>query len=120
MSQPRPTVLVVDDDETILKVITKTLEDSYEVLQARNGAQAVDMYRLGEDVIELILLDLGMPKMSGYEALAEIQLVNPDIKVAVVTGLDADHERLPGVNRVLTKPFRTEQLVALVQEMLAS
>lgn len=115
----RPTALVVDDDESILRLIVRSLEGFCDVLQARDGRQAVEMFRLGEDVIDLVLLDLGMPGMSGYEALAELQLIDPDVKVAVVTGLDPEQERLPGVRRILTKPFRTEAVVDLVKELVA-
>ncbi|SVE26456.1 uncharacterized protein METZ01_LOCUS479310, partial [marine metagenome] len=54
------------------------------------------------DQIELLILDLGLPGMSGYEALAEMQTVDPNVVVIVITGLDPDHEQLPGVCGLLT------------------
>ena len=119
MRKDKIVVLVADDDETILHLIERSLQGVCDVLQARDGSQAVDMFRLGEDVIDLILLDLGMPKMSGYEALAELQLIDPDVNVAVITGLEPDPERLPGVRRILTKPFRPADVLALVDDLVS-
>lgn len=115
----RYTILAVDDDEAILRLVTRALDGWCEVLQARTGTEALEVFRLQGDAVDLVLLDLGMPGLSGYEALAELQLIDPDVKVAVITGLEPDEERLPGVRRILTKPFRIDALAAAVRELLA-
>lgn len=120
MTNGKPTVLIVDDDQMILDVLQKSLASECDVLTATDGQQAIDMFRLGEDVIDVILLDLGMPGMSGYEALAELQLLDPDVKVAIITGMDPDEQRLPGVHAVLGKPFRPADVVQLVRQVMAS
>lgn len=120
MTDGKPTVLVVDDDESIMLLLQRSLASACDVLTATDGRQAVDMFRLGEDVIDVILLDLGMPGMSGYEALAELQLIDPDVKVAIITGMDPDEQRLPGVHAVLGKPFRPDDVVQLVHQVMAA
>jgi len=71
MAKDKPTILIVDDDESILQQLQKSLESRFDVLTATEGAQAIDIFRLGEDVIEMVLLDLGMPGVSGCDALAD-------------------------------------------------
>ena len=61
---------------------------------------------------------MGMPRMSGYEALAELQIIDPDVKIIVITGLVADEDRLPGVLAVLNKPFLLDQLFDVVRDAL--
>ncbi|HJP32169.1 MAG TPA: response regulator [Candidatus Latescibacteria bacterium] len=116
MADGKPTILIVDDDPSILTLLDRTLAPRYDVLTATEGAQAIDMFRLGEDVIELVLLDLGLPGLTGYEALAELQLIDADVKVVIITGLDPEEERLPGVLKVLGKPFRPEEVLEVVDQ----
>lgn len=59
-----------------------------------------------------------MPEMSGYETLAQMQVVDPDVKVIVITGTVAEQERLPGILGVLTKPFEAEQVLTAVDDAL--
>ena len=120
MPDTKPTILIVDDDVTVLTTLKMSLAPSYDVLTATDATEAVDMFRVGEDVIELILLDLGMPGMTGYEALAELQLIDADVKVVIITGLKPDEERLPGVAEILSKPFRPAQVVEVVQRVLGT
>ena len=116
MADGKPTILIVDDDPSILTLLDRTLAPRYDVLTATEGAQAIDMFRLGEDVIELVLLDLGLPGLTGYEALAELQLIDADVKVVIITGLDPEEKRLPGVLKVLGKPFRPEEVLEVVDQ----
>ena len=117
MKQGRPVVLVADDDESILRMLTAGLASACDVLTASDGAHAIDMFRLGQDHIDVVLLDLGMPGTSGYEALAQLQLLDPDVQVVVITGLEPDEERLPGVARIIHKPFRIDEVRNLVLEL---
>ena len=98
-------------------MLEKSLTPGYDVLTATDADQAIDLFRVGGDAIELVLLDLGMPGMSGYETLAELQLIDADV-VVIITGLDPDEERLPGVAKILAKPFRPAQVVDAVRGVI--
>ena len=56
--------------------------------------------------------------MSGYEALAEMRGLDPDVSIAIITGLTPDADRLPGVQAILTKPFSVKDILQLVQEVV--
>jgi DNA-binding response OmpR family regulator len=78
-------VLVIDDDEVLLSLLGMALtEEGYEVLSTADGPQGVALYRKYQPA--LVLLDLGLPSMSGIEVLREIKEFDAKAKVIVVTG----------------------------------
>ena len=112
----RPTVLVADDDEAIRQVISEVLRDEgYEVICAENGAQALtELCR--EHRPDLLLLDLMMPVMSGWEVLEQLQ-ANEElsrIPVIVMSAMTA-----PGVREHLSKPIDLERLLRAVERVAA-
>lgn len=113
------TILVVEDDEDVLEAIDATLSNrGYRVLTASDGVKALTV--LANVRVDLILLDLTMPVMSGWEFL-EAKVADPmllDVPVVVVTAVGSvirDYENPPWVG-VVEKPFRIESLVAAVDE----
>ncbi|MCP4983178.1 MAG: response regulator, partial [Gammaproteobacteria bacterium] len=116
--------LVVEDDEFTRLTLRRTLVDEgWQVVEAENGRIALD--RLNEQEIHLILLDLMMPEMDGFEFLTELRnLPNVNqIPVIVVTGADLtddDHHYLNGgVERILSKAAYSEgELLAEVRRLL--
>ncbi|HEY1190609.1 MAG TPA: ATP-binding protein, partial [Gemmata sp.] len=116
------TVLVVDDEELIRKLAATALRSAgYNVLQAVNGQQAVDVYRMEGDQIDLVILDLTMPVLSGHEAFRRLVALNPDVKVLIASGYsaeqlsDLEREKMVGF---VKKPYRPSALVALVDDAL--
>ena len=116
MTSETKTVLVVDDDEPILNMVGRMLSPPHTVLRAADGVEALELFGAQGETIDLVLLDLGMPGMSGYEILAEMQIIDPDVDVVVITGLTPDDERLPGVRAVLGKPFTAADLNAVIDD----
>lgn len=113
------TILVVDDELAVRQFVEAVLQrEGYTVLEASDGNEALNIFRIRQEEISLVLLDLGMPDMSGYEALAEIQVLDPDAHVAIITGLEPDQERLPGIRGILTKPFGPQEALKLVRDIL--
>jgi len=113
------TVLVADDEGAIRTFVVSVLEQAgHTALEAGDGSEAVEVFRVRQEEIDLVLLDLGMPKMSGYEALAEMQVLDPDVSIAIITGLTPDADRLPGVQAILSKPFSVKNILHLVEEAL--
>ena len=60
----------------------------YEVIEACDGIEAVDTFRASKDTIGLVLLDLSMPRMDGWETLAALRALRPDIPVVIASGYD--------------------------------
>ena len=120
MVENKQTILIVDDDHLILDFLEDVLAKSYTVVRATNGKAAVESFRAQDGNIDLVMLDLGMPEMSGYEALAELQIIEPDVKVVVITGLNPEREQLPGILGVLEKPFLATQISTVVEDVLSA
>jgi CheY-like chemotaxis protein len=114
----RPTVLVVDDDDAIREIMAEILRDEgYDVVCAGNGAQALNELRKEPEHTDLMLLDLMMPVMSGWELLEELQASSPlsRIPVIVVSAMTA-----PGAWAHLSKPIDLDRLLAAVHHAVAS
>jgi two-component system OmpR family response regulator len=78
-------ILVIDDDEVLLSMLSMTLdEEGYSVLSTADGPQGITLYKEHHPVV--VLLDLGLPSMSGIEVLREIKQFDNKAKVIVVTG----------------------------------
>jgi PAS domain S-box-containing protein len=114
------TILVVDDEEMIRKLAALTLEArGYRVLQAADGQQAVDVYSAEKDRIDLVLLDLTMPVLSGHEAFRHLLNLNPRVQVVFASGYaveqltDLEKELMAGF---VKKPYRPNELVLAVDE----
>jgi len=105
------TVLVVDDDAQIRDTVGEVLEDEgYEVLRAENGVRALELLEAAQP--DLVLLDLMMPVMSGWEVLEKLndrdELAH--IPVVVISAMKA-----PGVRMCLAKPIDLQHLLQVVQ-----
>jgi len=109
--RPRANVLVVDDDEAIREIMAEVLrDDGYDVVCAENGDQAMLEIRK-ERTPDLVLLDLMMPVLSGWEVLEQLQANETlsRIPVVVVSAMNA-----PGAREHLPKPIDLQQLLATV------
>ncbi|MEM7366826.1 MAG: response regulator [Pseudomonadota bacterium] len=113
------TVLIAEDDELVSDVVVKILEQaSYRVLVCRNGKEAVEMCRRHDD-IDLILLDVVMPVMSGPEAASQITLLRPEIPVLFTSGFVGDSltsANIPSGAPLLKKPYQTDALLKVIEE----
>jgi len=113
----RPLVLVADDDEDILALVTFSLRrDGYEVVQARDGAEALELVeRLKPDVV---LMDISMPVMDGIEATKQISAAHPRVAVLMLTGsnarIDVDRARKAGAAGYVTKDKIAAELIEAI------
>lgn len=112
-------ILIVEDEEAISEFIKLNLSMvGYNTYQAFDGEEAVDM--LGRNYIDLVLLDIMIPKLDGYELLPRI--IKKDIPVIVVTAKDGLEDRVMGLNLgaddYITKPFEGIELLARVNALL--
>ncbi len=124
MTTHTPRILVVDDEPDVVAMFTRALEgEQFEVLQAYDGISGVDI--AGSEHPDLILLDIMMPMMSGYEVLQELRSdpQTQHIPVICVTSAHSQEAResskSAGAQAILVKPFRTAELVAQVRRILS-
>ncbi|MCD6530996.1 PAS domain S-box protein, partial [bacterium] len=109
------TILVADDEPVLLNLLVDLLQSrGYRVLTAGNGAEAVELYKKRCDEIDLVLLDILMPKMDGLEALKEIKKIDPGAKILVISGY-AQMDKIDscleaGALGFVKKPFRISEL----------
>jgi two-component system, cell cycle sensor histidine kinase and response regulator CckA len=117
------TILVVDDEDVVRRTSKAALERfGYSVVLAENGREGVELLRDLSENIKLVLLDLTMPVMSGEEALYEIRLIRPDIKVVLSSGFNEAEaiQRFAGKKLAgfLQKPYTARLLAETVQQVL--
>jgi two-component system, cell cycle sensor histidine kinase and response regulator CckA len=122
-NRKRETILVVDDEESVLKLVVKTLQrHEYRVLSAASGLEAIRTVEKYKGPIDLALIDLMMPELSGRVTYREIAKLRPGLKVIYMSGysqLIAASEKLaqPG-DEFLYKPYTLAGLVSRVQQVL--
>jgi DNA-binding NtrC family response regulator len=119
MDQPKPRILVVDDDPDILILLCHRLEQlGYAVRTATHGPEALD--KLASEQPALILLDLRLPQMSGLDVLQQIRHVAPEVKVIVMTAYASVEKAVEamkaGAFDFLTKPLTPGHLELVVQK----
>jgi len=112
-------VAVVDDDPGILRSLASLLESAdYRVRLFASGAALLDSSCLAE--IDVLVSDIDMPGVDGFELLRQLHAARPDLPVVLITGYPETIKRLPaqqaGNPRVFTKPFRGSELLAAISE----
>jgi PAS domain S-box-containing protein len=117
------TILVVDDEEQIVKVCARLLQKfGYEVLTASGGKQALELVRQQGANISLVVLDMTMPEMSGRQTYEAMQRIRPGIKVLLSSGSSIEGHAQDllnsGCNGFIQKPFDAAVLATKVRELL--
>jgi len=119
------TILLVDDEEAVLEVGEKLLKVmGYHVLTAREGREAIDVYKKHRETVDLVLLDIIMPNMKGGEVFDCLKEINPDIKVLLSSGYSIDGEASKILERggkgFIQKPFHLERLSETIRAILGN
>jgi two-component system cell cycle sensor histidine kinase/response regulator CckA len=117
------TILLVDDEQTIVDVGKEILSKlGYKVLSAGGGQEALDVFKGNKDKIDMVILDMIMPVMSGSEVYKRIQQISPDMKVLLSSGYSIDGEATEilkrGCNGFIQKPFSIKELSIKIREIL--
>ena len=116
----RGTVLVVDDEEGVRASVRVILEETCDVLEAENGAAALDLLRVHE--VDLVMLDQRMPGEPGIEVLPRVLAVDPTTLVVLVTAVREVRTAVEALKRgaydYLTKPFDVDDILLLAQRAL--
>ena len=119
------TILLVDDEEMIIKVGKRILETlGYSVITASGGQEAVEVYQVNWQEIALVILDMIMPDLEGGKTFDELKGVNPEVKVILSTGYSLNEEAKGimqrGCQAFMQKPFNVYTLSRTVREVIDS
>lgn len=118
------TVLLVDDDFHIVKILSLKLKNAgFDVVTASNGEEALDAFDTSPP--DLMITDYSMPEMTGVELIRNVRALDSgkDIPVIMLTGRGQDVEETPGkekpnIDLLLSKPFSPREVLSKVQELL--
>ena len=115
-------ILVIENEDDIRCLLTDILtSDGHKVVSAANGVDALEIFN--QEPFDLVLTDLGMPVMSGWEVANAIKEQAPEVVIAIITGWGTQFDPIKlknnGIDIVVNKPFRVNQILNLVQEARA-
>jgi two-component system, cell cycle sensor histidine kinase and response regulator CckA len=115
------TVLLADDEEE-LRAIGKAIlrANGYDVLTAVDGADALDTFARRRGEVDLVLLDLSMPALSGWEVMDRMLAIDPDVKIVVCSGYPVDLGESGKAMATVAKPFDLVDLLQTVRRVLDS
>lgn len=118
---PKKNILVVEDDPALrMGIKDALLFENYEVIEAKGGQEGMDLC-LGDD-IDLVLLDLILPKYDGFQILTHIRKFKPGLPVIMLTARGAESDRVKGLkigaDDYVVKPFSVKELLARVEAVL--
>ena len=123
MIDTRPRILCIDDEPEILKFLEAVLvPKGYEVIKAENGEEALE--KLKEERVDLVISDVRMPKMDGFELCRRIKGDERyrDIPVIIITGLTETKDRIKGIEAgaedFISKPIDQAEVLARVKMLL--
>ncbi|MDH4069508.1 MAG: response regulator [Ignavibacteria bacterium] len=117
-------ILIIDDEMSVCEIARDMLSElGYTVMQASDGKAGVDLYKNRRGSIDLVLLDLNMPLMGGKETFEQLRIINPNLKIIILTGYGehAIRDRFKGeADSFLQKPFQLEDLAVKIRQVLDS
>ncbi|HVZ64846.1 MAG TPA: PAS domain S-box protein [Lacunisphaera sp.] len=118
-------ILVVDDEKMISDLITRTLtRNGYRVITAQNGSEALKLFIQQQGAVTLVLTDVMMPVMGGFELIQSLRVLSPDLRIIALSGLDTGGRQGGlanlGAAEIVGKPFAAGDLLAAVERVLAS
>jgi two-component system, cell cycle sensor histidine kinase and response regulator CckA len=123
VQEGRETILVADDEELVRLVVRAVLSyRGYKVVDASSGEQALDRFQESPDAIALAVLDVHMPRMTGWDTLSKLRQLRPSLPAILLSGstTDGEIERAEQIGNVsfLAKPFENHELARLVRRIL--
>lgn len=123
MGNTEQTILVVEDEPLLLDLLKEMLEgEGYRVLTATDGNQAVTLYRSEREKVSLVLSDMGLPGMGGWEVLRQLKAINPSVNVILSSGFMDTKVRLDmirsGAKDFIQKPYTPENVLKRIRDSI--
>jgi DNA-binding NtrC family response regulator len=120
-SEPKATVLLIDDDHATLDVLRPVLAtEGLKVLTAQSGAKGLDMLRYCSSDVRVVVLDYNMPHLNGEQTLEFLRRLSPNVRVIGLSGVDPNllpENYRTHVDKFLAKPFTNSALVNCVKDL---
>jgi len=120
----KETVLIVEDEEVLRSFSCEMLKDlGYNVLMASDGKEALAVFQKNQEVIDLVVSDMVLPKKTGIELFSDLKQIKPEVKFILVTGYTlegAEEHILRDMEAILMKPYTTEKIAAVIRKTLDS
>jgi len=112
-------LLVVDDEEMIRVCVAAILEATgHEVVVARDGLEALELYDKGRGEIALVVMDITMPNLDGIDTARMLKEIDPSVKVILMSGHTEREMKQVCADAFISKPFRAKDLCGVVQRFL--
>lgn len=116
-------ILIIDDQKSMRSIITQMLKDKgYQVTAAGDGEEGLKRFNQDPGSFNLILADINMPKINGFEFLKIVKLQHSKIPVVFLTGINEDVAKIVGkeykVDGIIKKPFQVEETLAIIEKLL--
>lgn len=113
------TLLIVDDDKHVLTLLSDYLcYNGYNVIKAKDGEEAVEAYKINSNNIQLVLMDIVMPRKDGIKASVEIIEHNPNAIIWFMSGYIPDAKCELNGRRFISKPFSPVKVAKMIREFL--
>ncbi len=122
-SQSNETILLVEDEEMLLELVKTVLEEEgFHVLSAKDCEEALDLYNHHRNEIAVVVSDMGLPKLSGWEVLHKMREINPNAKVILASGYSdpkIESEMMKeGAKDYVAKPYDTDEISRKIREVI--
>ena len=116
-------ILVIDDQDSMRSIISQMLEDKgHQVATAEDGEQGLKIFETTPAAFDLIMCDVNMPKLDGFEFLQKVKKDHPQTPVILLTGTNPDMAQYIGkeykANAILKKPFIVDEVMEIVGKLL--
>jgi signal transduction histidine kinase/CheY-like chemotaxis protein len=118
------TVLLIEDESTALSVLSKVLGNrAFKILTASDGETAVEIFKQHSEMVDVVLLDIGLPKMSGRDVLRRIKALKPSVKIVIASGyLESDLQpdlARDSIAAFIQKPYMIDNVIDVLREVIA-
>ncbi len=119
----KETILIIEDEEMLRELAMEVLSSKgYDVLTAVDGEEGIEVFSKNQQRINLVVSDLGLPKLSGKDVLKKIKSINPSVKIVVATGFIDPEEKSDifrnGAADIVSKPYTPRDLSQKIREVL--
>lgn len=116
-------ILLIDDEDMLRDLLMEMLTKAgYRVMAARDGLEGMEIYKNNKEKIDLVISDIGMPKLGGEEMFKQIKLLNPAVKLIFISGfLEIEKKQeleMHGIKGFIQKPFKANEILKLINNVL--